>query len=255
MKYRTSGKGTPVILIHGFPLSSEIWNKQEEALSKEGFQVILPNLYGFGDRSSSKKVSTISHYSEGIINLMDKLKIDKAFIGGMSMGGYITLDLMKHYPTRFFGAGLFVTRSDGDNIEAKNKRDALIDAVESGKPKMVWDAFISLMFAKNAGRELDPMRQKVYSWMSQSTREGLTGALQAIRDREDSTPFLTSVNIPTLIIGANEDQAIPCEFSQKLAKNISGSQLQIIENAGHMVNMEQPESFNRILLEFLKKLS
>lgn len=255
MKYNIQGEGSPVILIHGFPLSAKIWREQVQFFSGKGYQVITPDLSGFGENVSEPAAEKMSDYSDQIIGMMDELGIEKAFIGGMSMGGYVTLDLLTRFPERFTSVGLMVTRSDADGEEAVAKRNHLIQEVTEGRPETVNNAFIGLMFAKSAGDEVRSTKEEVFSWMEQSSDEGLIGALKAIRDRKDNSDALKSVKVPALIIGAKEDQAIPPEFSEKMDQNLNNSEIHLIEKAGHLVMMEQPQEFNEILLKFLQKHS
>lgn len=247
------GTGAPILLIHGFPLNRSMWRPQQQVLERAGFRPVIPDLRGFGESTASEGM-TIGAYADDLIGLLDHLGIERAAMAGMSMGGYILLDLLERYPDRCSAACFVVTRSGDDDEAGKARRQALARDAQTLGPQVVADAFAKVLFAPGT-QEADPdLAQEVYSWMAETPTLGLVGGLLAMRERKDYTPVLRSVSLPSLVIGAEEDQAIPPDNSRLLAQSIPDATLCLIPKAGHLVNLEQPEAFNSCLLKFLERL-
>jgi pimeloyl-ACP methyl ester carboxylesterase len=252
LAYDEMGAGPAVLLIHGFPLCRQMWRPQMQALTAAGFRAIIPDLRGFGESESGTEVGSVDLLADDLIALLDYLGIEKAVVGGMSMGGYVLLNLLARYPQRFSAACFIVTRSDADDEIGRGKRNHLIAEIKAGRPDAVPSAFAPLLFAEQAVVTRSDLVEDVRVWMAGTLSAGLVLGLQAIRDRGDSSALLPKLKIPALVIGACEDKAIPPEKSADLAEQIPGAQLCMLSAAGHMVNIEQPAAFNSALLDFLR---
>jgi pimeloyl-ACP methyl ester carboxylesterase len=222
LKYDELGKGLPVVLLHGFPLCRQMWAPQMAALADAGYRVICPDLPGFGESSSLSHPASMPRYADSVIDLLDELGIDQAVVGGMSMGGYVLLDLVERYPKRLPGAMFLVT---------------------------------PVLFAEETSRKNPRLILKVRQWVEAAPSSGLIGGLLAMRERDDAVDKLPGFTLPSLVIGAEQDLAVPLEHSRLLAQGLPNSRLTIIPGAGHMANLEQPELFSAALLDFLASLS
>ena len=134
LAYDEAGKGPAVLLIHGFPLCRKMWEPQMQALADAGFRAVLPDLRGFGESEAGAKTGSTDLLAHDLIALLDHLGIEKAVVGGMSMGGYVMLNLLTRYPERFSGACFIVTRADADDETARGKRNHLISEIQAGRP-------------------------------------------------------------------------------------------------------------------------
>lgn len=252
LAYDSNGRGLPVVLIHGFPLSRKMWQPQVAALAKAGYRVITPDLPGFGESPPLIGPASMAAYADAVIGLLDQLGIDRAVVGGMSMGGYVLLDLVERYPQRLTAALFLVTRAAADDAAGRVRRGDLAGAVRGGDREVVPDAFEKLLFAPGILQKRPELVAAVRKWMDTAAPEGVVGGLLAMRDRKDYLALLPSFNLPALVIGAAQDLAVPPSHAEALAAGLPAAKLHIIPNAGHMVNLEQPEVFNRTLLDFLK---
>lgn len=252
LAYDESGEGPAVLLIHGFPLCRQMWHPQMQALSSAGFRAVVPDLRGFGESEPGTEAGSTDMLADDLIALLDSLGIEKAVVGGMSMGGYVLLNLLARYPQRISAACFIVTRADADDETARGKRNHLIAEVKAGRPDAVPSAFTPLLFADQTVAARSGLVDEVRGWMAETSPSGLVLGLEAIRDREDSSALLPQLKIPVLVMGAREDKAIPPEKSTDLAGQIPGARLCMLSAAGHMVNIEQPEAFNSALLDFLR---
>ncbi len=250
--YTDVGTGPAVMLIHGFPLNRSMWKPQLGDLVAAGYRVIAPDLRGFGESDEPDGACSIELFSDDLTALLDYLEISQAVCVGMSMGGYLLFNLLKRYPERVCGAVFVVTRSVADDEAGRARRLQLAtDAVRFG-PQVVADSFHPLMFADHTVALRPKLAEEVYGWMVSTGSRGLAGGLSAMREREDATVLLETITVPSLVIGAGQDKACALEHPRMIAAGISNSRLEIIDDAGHLVNLEQPNRFNSCLLDFFR---
>jgi pimeloyl-ACP methyl ester carboxylesterase len=254
MAFTSTGEGPAILLIHGFPLNHRLWQPQAVALANAGYQVVTPDLRGFGETDAPEGPYSMNLFADDMIALLDHLGIEKAVVGGMSMGGYVLLNILERYPQRVAAAAFVVTRSDADNEAGKERRQALADEVMRNGSIVAANAFAAVLFADDTPTTRPAMVSEVKAWMQSNSPQGLAGALMAMRNRKDSTLLLPNFYSPAIVIGAGEDKAIPPENSRLLAANLPDSRLVVIPNAGHMVTLEQPEAVNAALQEFLDQV-
>lgn len=248
------GCGPAVLLIHGFPLCRRMWRPQVEALAAAGFRVITPDLRGFGDSEAPEGPYFMDLFADDLAALLDRLGIEQAVIGGMSMGGYVLLNLLERHRDRLSAALFLVTRAAADDAQGKARRTELAEAVRAGRPGVVAEAFEAVLFAEETWRGRPELAEEVRAWMKATDPNGLAGGLLAMRDRRDYTESLASFDLPALVVGAELDRAVPPQHARLLAERLPRASFRLIPGAGHMANLEQPVEFNAGLLEFLGSL-
>lgn len=246
------GSGPCVLLIHGFPLRRALWRPQVTALTAAGYRVVAPDLPGFGDSDACADSATIDRYADHLIELLDHLAIDQVAGVGMSMGGYVLFNLLERYSRRFSAAVFAVTRCLPDDETGRQRRYQLVQAAQQQGPQAVADPFLDILIPPELRDSRPRLAEEVYGWMVGTSTVGLASGLLAMAARTDATPLLATIGVPTLVIGAEEDRAIPPEHSSMIAGGITNSRLVVIPEAGHLVNLERPGEFNRALLEFLR---
>jgi 3-oxoadipate enol-lactonase len=254
LSYGDIGRGPVVVLLHGFPLSRDMWQPQEEALAKAGFRLVTPDLRGFGESEVPDGPYSMSLFSDDVIALLDYLGIDRAVFGGMSMGGYILLDLLERYPERVVAACFITTRSTSDSEAAKAGRLALLERTKRSGNRSLAELSIATLLTGETLKRNPELVSTVYRWMTSVDIRGIEGALHALLDRKDYSPLLGNFNLPCLVIGADQDSTVQPEDLRILTKGLPNSELCMIPQAGHMANLEQPEAFNDCLLRFLRKV-
>jgi 3-oxoadipate enol-lactonase len=254
LEFNDRGTGPAVLLIHGYPLCRKMWLPQEEALARSGYRVVCPDLPGFGESPLRSGRPSISSYADSLIALLDKLGIGKTVTVGMSMGGYVLLNLLERYPERLRGAVFLVTRAAADDPAGKEKRTVLAAEVGHGNKRIVSETFAKVLFAADTPKQKPELVAMVREWMESTSDQGLVGGLLAMRDRDDYVEKLAGFTLPSLVVGAELDNAVPIEHTRTLARLLPAAEMEIIPGAGHMVNLEQPERFNKVLVEFLQGL-
>ncbi|HEY3423801.1 MAG TPA: alpha/beta hydrolase [Negativicutes bacterium] len=254
LAYSDRGNGLPLVLIHGFPLCRKMWRPQADKLSKSGCRVITPDLRGFGESEMTTGMVTMNSYADDIVALMDHLGLDKAVVGGMSMGGYVLLNLLERYPDRVAASIFMVTKAGGDDEAGKARRTALAEACRAQGILPVAEAFRNVLFAPATLTDSPELVDEVLGWVNATDPQGAAAGLIAMRDRKDYIELLANIAQPALVIGADQDQAIPLDNSRILAEGLPDAELSVIHGGGHMVNLEQPVGFNETILEFLAEL-
>jgi 3-oxoadipate enol-lactonase len=254
LHYEDCGAGTPLLLIHGFPLSAATWREQTAGLAGQ-FRVIAPDLRGFGRSAVPQGAGTMNLYADDMIALLDHLGLERAAVCGMSMGGYVLLNLLERYPQRVSGACFMVTKAGADDEEGRARRLLLAEEVLASGAAAAAAAFSKVLFAPETAADRPELVAEVLQIMMAAKPAGLAFGLLAMSERADYSGRMDICKVPAVIIGAEEDMAIPPAESRKLAAALPESRLHIIPGAGHMVMMEQPAEVNRILMEFLSRMS
>ena len=244
--------GLPVVLLHAFPLSGEMWQPQREAL--KAFRVLAPDMRGFG-RTPLVAPFLIEHLVDDILETLDELGVKKSVFVGNSMGGYAALRLAEKAPERVRALILCDTRAEADGNEAKLKRAATIELVRSKGLAAFAGPFLQGALAPRtlsaSPMAVDFLRQMIL----RAQPEAVMHALAALAARTETLPALPSFRFPTLILVGSQDQLTPLSCSETLRGRIVGSQLQIIPDAGHFTSVENPQAFNRAVSSFLAGLA
>ncbi len=231
LAYTRRGKGTPLVLIHGFPLDSTSWDEIIPLL-EDKFDIILPDLRGFGQSTTIKSPYTISDMAEDLAGLLDYLGIEKTAIAGHSMGGYVALAFAKKYPNRVSGLGLVSSQTAGDPPERKEGRyKTAADVAEKGLGVVV-EAMTPKLSADVR------VQTFVRGVIEKQSKDGVMGALKAMAEREDSMSILSSFDFPFLLIHGDADALIPIDRAKEIKAALPSAKLIELKGSGHMPMME-----------------
>lgn len=230
-----------------------MWNKQLEALS-ESFRVIAYDVRGHGNSYSGTDDFSIELFVNDLLLLMDAIEIEKATLCGLSMGGYIALKAMENFPQRFDSLVLCDTNCTADSPEAKEKRMKAIEIIlEKGVAKFADDSIKNFFAAESFIKKKDVIAE-VREIMVNTTEKSVIKTLLALSRRLETCSTLCKIKVPVLILVGEEDKITPPEAAQFMKNEIHGSVMSVIENAGHLSNLENPDQFNEQLIKFLEKI-
>ena len=241
LAYERRGRGSPLVLLHGFPLDHHLWDEVTPLL-EDTFDVILPDLRGFG-HSTIADSPRMEDYASDLAGLLDQLGIQKAAIVGHSMGGYVALAFARLYPEHVSGLGLVSSQVLADPPERKEGRyksaadvesNGIGSVVEAMAPKFTSD--VQLQSYARAAMERQPPAAYV-------------GALKAMAERPDSTSVLSSLldtqggafDFPVVLIHGDADSLIPVDRAREVKAALPQAHLVEIPGAGHMPMMEAKE--------------
>ena len=248
----SQGDGEAILFIHGFPFDRTMWRAQVMGLS--GYHRMAPDLRGFGMSDQPGESASLADHADDLIALLDQLKVGKFVVCGLSMGGYIALDLWRRYAGRIRALVLVDTRAEADSADGKHQRDRLIGAVSDRGTGALAEAMTSKLLATGTFERQPLSVGHVKTMILEASVPGAVSALAAMRDRRDSTDLLPGIRVPALVIAGAEDAIIPPSTQEEMAKKIPQAGYHSIAGAGHMPPLEQPEEFNRLLAAFLESL-
>jgi 3-oxoadipate enol-lactonase len=255
LNYTESGNagGPPVVLVHGFPFSQEMWTPQVSALGQR-HRVITYDVRGHGKSPAGDGLYTIELFVDDLIGLLDHLKIEKVIVCGLSMGGYIVLRAMERNPERFRALVLCDTQSGADSNEAKLKRAAAMKTVTQQGVEAYAQGFVKAVIAPETFTANPEAVEKIKTIILDNPPLGVRGALLALAARTDTTVSLSKIEVPTLILVGEHDAVTPPSAAEAMREKIRDSKLHVIPHAAHMSNLENPGEFNARLLAFLSRL-
>lgn len=227
-----------VLLLHAYPLSAAMWDDQRAALEVGGFTVLAPNLPGFGGGEGA--ITTLEDAARDLLGTLPEG--EPLAVVGLSMGGYLAMELLRQAPERFARVVLADTSLRADTPEKTEDRRAQADRVEEEGAGFIVHA---------AEQEHSPATfRRVRPMIEAASREGIAGALRAMAVRGDHRDTLRGLEVPLLVLVGEADEITPAEFAQEIA-DAGGGELRVIPGAAHLSNLDNPEAFNAALLTFL----
>jgi pimeloyl-ACP methyl ester carboxylesterase len=252
--YLDAGKGPAVLLLHAFPLSSAMWRRQIEALHRD-FRVVAPDFRGFGSTPGFVSEPSVDQMADDAVALLDHLKIkEPVVVGGLSMGGYVALAFARRHASRLRALILADTQSGAEDPTAAANRDKMIEFASKNPSLAIIERILPAVLSPDTLAKRPEVVDAVRHIASVQAPVGIINALRALRDRPNATPYLKEITVPTLVIVGREDAVTPLATAEKLTASIRGARLVIIEKAGHLSNLEQPEGFNQAMRVFLTSL-
>lgn len=234
LAYTRQGQGTPLVLIHGYPLDHTIWDDVVPLLSGT-FDLVLPDLRGFGASAASDRPATMADFAADIADLLDRLRIPQAALAGHSMGGYVALAFARAYPTRVRGLGLVASQVLADTPEGRDGRYKTAASVAEKGVGIVAEAMTSKLSADARVQTI------VRGLVGKQTPAGVIGALKAMAERADSTDLLSMMQFPVVLIHGEADALIPIERARAVEAALLQSRMFALKGVGHMPMMESPQ--------------
>jgi pimeloyl-ACP methyl ester carboxylesterase len=251
LKVLDRGAGSPVLLVHGFPLDHTMWRHQIESLSST-HRVIAPDLRGFGGSTATPGAVTMERFADDLNDALTSLGVDEPVtLCGLSMGGYVAWQFWKKHRSRLRRLVLCDTRAQPDTAEAAKNRLAMAERVLAEGPSVAAEAMLPKLFAAKSQQRIPEVIEAQRRVMLAATPEGIAAALRGMAERPDARPWLPRVDVPTLVVVGSEDPISPPAEMREIAAAISGAQFVEVASAGHMAPLEQPEAVNAALRRFL----
>ncbi|MDG6904227.1 MAG: alpha/beta fold hydrolase [Nitrososphaerota archaeon] len=245
-----SSQDPPIVLIHGFPLSSDMWKPQIEFL-KNRYRVIFYDVRGHGKSEVGDGQYTIELFVDDLIAFLDHLKIMKAALCGLSMGGYIALRVIERNPERVSSLILCDTGPQTDSNEVKLRRASNMKAIKADGVEIFAEGFLKAVFRSESFIARPTEVAAIQQMIVANSEIGICGTLLALACRTDTTDSLDKIKVPTLILVGEDDKVCPPRLSELMNSKILNSEIHIIPKAGHISNLENTEEFNRQLSNFL----
>ena len=254
--YDDHGIGQPLLFLHAFPLNRSMWSGELTALLPEGhFRLVALDWRGFGESDITTGISTMEQFADDVAGLMDALGMPNAILCGLSMGGHAAFAFLRKYPQRLKGLILADTRPGSDTDEAKANRENVAQLAETGGPGAIADLQLPRLISDETRQHHPEVEARIRRMIEAVTPQGIAAASRGMAQRADSTDLLASIACPTLVIVGEYDVLTPPTVVQDYAAQIADAQYIVIPNAGHLSNLEQPESFHQAISGFLQSVS
>lgn len=250
--YEGNNKNKPIIFIHGFPYDHTMWNSQIDLL-KESYFCVSYDIRGLGESPAGDGQFTMESFVDDLESIINKLKLDKPIVCGLSMGGYITLRSLERMQDKFSAAILCDTRSEADNNEGKLKRAAAIKRINTEGLAPFAKDFITNCFAEDFKQSKKEDLERIIKKSAAFNPLGVKGCLLAMLSRTDTTQSLSQIKIPTLLICGEKDALTPPSVMKEMFHKIPAAEFAEINNAGHMTPIENPIEVNNAIINFLNK--
>lgn len=251
LRLTESGEGRPLMLLHAFPLSSALFDGVRGGLP--GWRVLTPDLRGFGGSPLGDDAPSLSEMAGDVEAVLDRLGIDVAVVGGVSMGGYVVMELLRRCPQRLSGVLLMDTKAGADTEQARDGRLAMADAVlEQGR--RVLDPLVDGLLGATTRAERPDVVSRVRQWLDMAAPASVSWAQRAMAARPDSLVTLAAAGIPGAVVVGEEDVLSPLGEAQAMAAAL-GSGVLTVPRTGHLAVLEDPEGAATALRAALDELT
>ncbi|RBQ14911.1 alpha/beta hydrolase [Spongiactinospora rosea] len=251
---RSTGSGVPVVLLHAFPLSSAMWLAQREGLAA-ACRVITPDLRGFGGSVLNDEPPSIDAMADDVAALLDAEGVERAVVGGLSMGGYVTMAFCRRHPDRLLGVILADTRATADHEQARANRERIATAVSANGSAILLDEVLPGLVGPTTRQRRGMVFGRVRGLVQAAPPGAVAWAERAMAGRADSFDTLRDLKVPALVIVGEEDQMTTPADAEAIAEAVPDARFTVIEAAGHLSAVEQPEAFNRAVAAFVGEIS
>lgn len=251
-----SGTGPAVILLHAFPVDSTLWAPQRRAVASAGYRVITPDLPGFGGSAVSTEIPSVDVMADEVAAMMDELGIENAVVGGLSMGGYVAMAMLRRHPARISRLVLADTKAGADTAEAAANRERIaVDVLASGSTAALAGAMLPNLLGETTRATRPEVVAAVTRWIGAQAAPAVAWAQRAMASRPDSFTDLSTFTDPLLVVVGAEDTISPMSDAEAmaLAAASGGSATTITEiaDAGHLTAAEDPDAVTRALTSWL----
>jgi len=253
LSYEQSGKGLPVLLLHGFPLHRDIFAPVLPALSQVGSMVAV-DLPGFGASPLPRAGFSMKNVAQEVVTFAREQGFRRFALVGHSMGGYIALEMAAQAPETLAGLVLLASHPWADTPEARARRGEGIALIRRGLRQEFLAGFLSRLLSRWSQENFPRLAGELAAMAEAVPDEVLVGYLEAMAARADHAATLAQLAVPVLVLIGDEDALIPGELAESAARIARRGQLAVIPEAGHVPTMEKAIATAEALARFLRAL-
>lgn len=254
LAYVDEGRGRALLLVHGFPLDHRMWSAQIAELSAD-YRVIAPDLRGFGQSAPGDGIATMRQLADDLADLLIALDLrEPVVLAGLSMGGYIAFEFVRHHRDRLRALILCDTRAGVDTAEAAAGRQQMATRLAAEGTAFLVDAMLPKLLAPTTLAEQPARVELMRKMILENRPEGVAAAARGMAGRSDSTSLLPSMDLPVLLVVGQDDVLSPPGEMRLMASHLPQARLVEIPLAGHMSPLENPAAVNAAMRRFLASL-
>ncbi|HPE11895.1 MAG: alpha/beta fold hydrolase [Actinobacteria bacterium] len=238
---------TQVVLLHAFPVNRHLWDAQVEYLTKAGFKVTAPDIAGFGE-SRIPQDPSMALMAEQVLSHVSR----PAVFAGLSMGGYLLMEILRQAPDIVTGAIFMDTKASADTAAAREQRLRVAgEVLAADHTRDLADAMLPNLLGATTIAQRPEVVQTVRGWIEQAPPEAVASAQRAMADRPDSAPTLRNYEGPAVVLWGDEDVISPTADQKAMLEMMPQAVARQIPRAGHLSAVEDPGAVNDVLLEVL----
>lgn len=240
-----------IVLLHAFPLDHRMWSAQVEHLTREGFEVVAPDLPGFGDApplDASPDLNAVAHH------VIDHLPSGPVVVGGLSLGGYVTMAMLRIGVPNLVGAMLCDTKATADTETGAANRLALAERLEvagANAGAVFREALLHNLLGDSTRADRPLVEEQVGVWLDQADPSTAAWYLRAMAARPDSMDVLAALTVPTLVLWGEEDLLASPSDHHAMVDVLTQGRPVIIPKAGHLTSVESPQATSTAIAEFV----
>jgi pimeloyl-ACP methyl ester carboxylesterase len=254
MHVRDGGDGPVLVLLHAFPCDGRMWEPQAEAAAAAGWRVLVPDLPGFGESPLPAAAPSLPVVAEAVLGMLDDRGVDRCVLGGVSLGGYVAMELLRARPAMLAGMVLCDTKASADGPEARANRERLAGlALEAGEGvgRLLEQAVLPGLLGDTTREQRPEVVERVRGWLRAADPSAVAWYQHAMADRPDSVAALADVDLPTLVVWGEEDALSDRAEQDRMVGAVTDGSLVVVPQAGHLANVEDPEAVSAAILQFL----
>jgi pimeloyl-ACP methyl ester carboxylesterase len=252
--YQTLGSGSPIVLLHPFPVHHEFWLPAAQALTSR-YQLILPDLRGHGESNAGEGPATMEKHASDIARILDHAELGRVPFAGVSIGGYVLFEFWRRYRGRVAALALINTKAPADSPESKAARlQAANDVVDRGTEPF-FESMVPKLLGETTRKGRPDLVDGALRMMRKMSASDVAQVQRGLAERLDSVADLKTINVPTLLMTGDEDILTGPPEAELMRQNIAGSELKVIRHAGHYSPWEQAAEVGKLLRQFFDGVS
>ncbi|GAA1069025.1 alpha/beta fold hydrolase [Kitasatospora nipponensis] len=243
---------TPLVLLHAFPLTSAMWRGQLDG-SLAGARVLAPDLRGFDGSPPPPGVPSLEHWVDDLARLLDAAGLERAVVGGLSMGGYLALAFARRHPDRLAGLLLADTKASADTEAARANRERIASAVLARRSValLAEERMEDTLLGPDAGPRL---LAEVRGMVAAADPRAVAWAQRAMAARGESFQVLAGLRVPVAVVVGERDAITPVTDDEAMVAALPAAELTVVAAAGHLSALEAPAAFNAAVLALLRRV-
>ncbi len=249
--YEIHGNGPDLVLLHPFPANHKFWLPIVDALASR-FRLILPDLRGHGQSTPGEGAATMQKHARDILRICEEARVHRAAFIGCSIGGYVSFEIWRQARERVKALVFIDTKAPGDNPEARAARLKAADDVLARGPETFIDNLLPKLIGHSTRANRPDIAASARALMMESSATGIAAVQRGMAERPDSTPALSTITVPTLVLFGEEDE-VPLAEGEAIRRGIRDAEMRVVEKAGHYAPFERPEEVGRILRVWLER--
>jgi pimeloyl-ACP methyl ester carboxylesterase len=256
---RESGSGTPLLLLHAFPLNALMWQAQlDELPGPDGgdARVLAVDLRGFGGTALGPDRPSLDLLADDLALLLDRAGLDRAVVGGLSLGGYTALAFARRHPGRLAGLLLADTKATADSPRQRENRERIARTVlaRDSVRLLIDEQLPSPLLGASTAAHRPELAERVRGLMEQAAPQSVAWMQRAMAARGDSLALLAGLDVPALVLVGDEDLITPVAEAEAMAAALPDARLTVLPGVGHLSAMEAPDAFNAAVRGLLARV-